>query len=108
MRARSSVKIKIAEDTPQKLIELFKQIDINKIPENQHNSIIDNLKMIAKQYIPIRTDKPRAKEIELDGCPQRLATVVSQFDFAALGATKRTLGLSFIKSWLKKNNLLKG
>lgn len=102
------MKIKIASDTPEQLINLFKRIDVSRIPQSQHDSIIDNLKMIARQHIPLRKDKPVAKEIELDGCPQRLATVVSQFDFTALGATKRTLGLSFITNWLKKNNLLKG
>lgn len=102
------MKIKVASDMPEKLITIFKMIDINKIPASEHDKIIDQLKAVARQHIPLRKDKPFAKEIELDGCPQRLATVVSQFDFNALGATKQALGFSFIKNWLKKNNLLRG
>lgn len=100
--------IKIAIDTPKELIDLFKQIDISKIPASEHDKIIDSLKSFAKQYIPIRKDKVQAMEIDLAGCPQRLATIVSQFDFNALNGVKKSMGLAFMKKWLKKHNLLRG
>lgn len=100
--------ITIAEDTPKELITLFKQIDLSRIPQSEHDKIIDSLKAAAKQYIPIRTDKPRGMKIDLPGCPQRLATIVSQFDFNKLGAVKKAAGLAYIKRFLKQKNLLKG
>lgn len=101
------MKIKIAKDTPVDLIELFKKIDINKIPKSEHDQVIDQLKEVAKKHIPIRKGQPIPILIELDGCPQRLATIVSQFDFKALGTVKRKAGLAFIKGWLKRHGLLK-
>jgi hypothetical protein len=102
-------KIKIAEDTPKELIELFKKIDLSKIPESEHDSIIESLKKAAKPFIPLRPVGMKVKPIEIDlpGCPQRLATVVSQFDFVSLGSFKKKAGLRFMKSYLKKHNLLK-
>lgn len=99
--------IQIAIDTPKELIEIFKQIDLSKIPKDEHDRIIDSLKATAKQYIPIRTTKVQGMKIDLPGCPQRLATVVSQFDFSQISPLKRKLGLTFIKQFLKQKNLLK-
>jgi hypothetical protein len=99
--------IRIAVDTPKELIDIFKQIDLSKIPTAEHDRIIDSLKSIAEQYIPIRTEKVKAMEIDLPGCPQRLAIIVSQFDFNKVGAVKKSMGLKFIKKFLKDKKLLK-
>lgn len=100
-------KIQIAADTPKKLIDLFKQIDLSKVPESEHDDIISKLKHVASQHLPRRNGKVKAKVIDLPGCPQRLATVVSQFDFNAISKTRQNLGFSFIKGWLDKKGLLK-
>lgn len=100
-------KIKIAEDTPAELIDIFKQINLDKIPFDKHDEIIDLLKKHAQQHIPLRVGKVNAIEIELAGCPQRLATIVSQFNFKELSAFKKKAGMIFIKTFLKNNGLLK-
>lgn len=100
--------IKIAKDTPPQLLKLAKEIDFSKVPASEVDGKIAQLKHVAEKYnIPRRTSPAIAIEVDMPGCPQKLATLISQMDFSSYSAIIRGLAIGYMRNWLSNNNLLR-
>jgi hypothetical protein len=100
--------IRIAKDTPPELIDLARRINFSSIPVSQHPAKINELKSVAERYgVPKRSDKAIPAELELNGCPQSLATLISQMDFSKYNPIIRKTAINFMENWLKKEGLLR-
>lgn len=103
-------RIMFADDVPKELIEIAKKIDFSKVSPAQQRIYLEQLNTLACKYLPKRVGQVpqnRIKTIEIQGCPQDLATLVSSFDFSKVSLITKKLAIPIIKSWLKNNNLLK-
>lgn len=97
----------IAADTPDFLINLLKNVDINKLDQNTvdkwvyefHNKIAKQ--DMIKKYL---RDPNSAKKMEAPaGIPQNACDAVSSIDWGKVGFMTRTAAKPYINNWVKEN-----
>ncbi len=100
--------ISIASDLPKELLELAKKIDFSRVPKQQVATKIEQIKQLVIRYnIPKRVGKAIPIQLELQGCPQELATLISGLDFSKYGSITKKIAIGYIEAYLYKNGLLK-
>lgn len=108
MVTEKTTTVKIAKDLPMQLMKLAKEIDFSRVPEHEHDAKIQEIIKIANKYnIKKRTTEINFVMAELPGCPQKLATVVSQMDFKPFSSFMRDIAVGFMRNYLKKQGLLR-
>lgn len=108
MVTEKTTTVKIAKDLPMELMKLARDIDFSKVPEHEHDAKIQEIIKIANKYkIKKRTTEIQSVMVDLPGCPQKLATVVSQMDFKPFSPFIRDIAVGFMRNYLKKQGLLR-
>ena len=100
--------IKIAKDLPKELLDIARRIDFSRIPKVEHKQKIEQIRQLAiKHNIPQRQERAIPVEMDLPGCPQELATMISGLDFSKFNTFTRKIAMGFIEAYMMKNGFFK-
>lgn len=102
--------VKIAADTPKELIDILNRIDYSLIASDKQQSIVSELYTLAVKYVMPRKGKiapANVKKLDITGCPQILATMISSLDFNSLDSIKKNIGKQLIIQKLQSMGLYK-
>ena len=103
--------IKIAKDTPKKLVAIIKRIDFSKIPVQEHQSKIIALQGLLNKYsnyLPRRQKLLYANDLinlDVENCPQSAADLMNQVDWGKVNMILQMTAAPIIEKYLKDNKL---
>jgi hypothetical protein len=99
--------LKVANDVPQKLLDIFNDIDFNKIDSNVRRESIAKINEYTLKFAPLKTantkqnEKPEVKKISKDFDIELLG-LINKIDWSQIANVNLTMGISFIKTFTNK------